>query len=200
MRKNTATMVSLLVLTLLGSCQSNTACSMMADCLIELHERTSSHPSWEETDTVLLNDEQFLQSYAAAERSLTELIDVIQSDSSEEVKLLAILIAQGLEIDSYVEFVNIVLESKARGHASDKLVAYCVYPGASWGTGLVELVDRPDVQAILELAEKTASAQILTNRIAAVRDGSYRKYLDHLRERGDVIPTVAAKLGKLEQQ
>lgn len=180
------------------SCQFNSNCSNMAECLSDLHRRTVSTPGWEESDTDLLNDRLFLRLYASADEKFNELTGVIHSDASEDVKLLAVLVAQGLESDKYVDFAEAVLNAKFSDNASDKLIAYSVYPGSSWGTGLVELVDRPKVQAILESAEQSATSDVLVDRIKAIRDGSYRRYLDHLRERGDIVPTVSAKLDELE--
>lgn len=200
MRRIAATTIFQTALLLVVSCQSNTDCSELADCIGKLHQRTMSGPSWEESDTGLLNDRLFLRLYASADDRFADLIGLIRSESGEDIKLLAVIIAQGLSRDRYVEFSKAVLEARIRGDVSDKIVAYCIYPGTSWGTGLVDLVHRADVQAILASASKIARSEILTERISAIRDGSYSRYLDHLKERGVVVPTVAAKLEELQSQ
>jgi len=193
--RNAAT--NLLLMFLVMACQPNSDCPVLAECVSDLYHRTMTLSSWEESDTVLLNDGQFLRLYASADDRLGELVGVIRSDADEGTKLLVALIAQGLSPDRYVEFSQAVLDTVMEGNASERLLAYCVYPGESFGTGLVELDNRLEVQEILDTAGKVATLDILIDRLLAIHDGSYRRYLDHLRDRGDVVPTVAAKLGEL---
>ena len=199
MRRTTTTIILLFAFAMTVSCDFRVECSGMSDCLEELSTRTISTSGWEESDTILLNDADFLSYYARADELYDDLVGVVESSAAEEAKFMAVLIAQGLDQDRYFEFSSLVLSEYRKGTVPAKLVAYCIFPGASWGTGLVERADDPDVQVFLTLVETSVDEEIVRARLMAVRDGSYQALLDHLRDRGVSVPVVRAKLEDIER-
>jgi len=197
MTRFTTTLLFVAMFIVLGSCQPKNSCVETLDCLVGLQKRVSARLDWKESDTGLLNDPQFLWLYVSANDRFNDLLDIVQSDVNEHVKVLAVLVAQGINSDRYPEFARMVLDASIRGTASERVVAYCVFPGVNWGTGLVEQVERPDVQEFFKLAEQTASSKILIDVLDGVRDKGYQRYIDDLRGRGIVVPTVLSKIQDL---
>ena len=190
--------LQLIVILLLASCMSDNERTQVQR-IVDLRNQVINGESWEESDTTLLNNAEFIEYYLTAEKLYPIIEEIMRSDSiDQETKLLAVLIAQGLPFSAYMDFAEMVLQAYESDVVSERIVAYSIFPGASWGVTMVENANEIRVTGFLSRVEKSTDDDLVQARIKAIRDGSYKRYIDHLAQTGVTVPVIHSKISDQE--